>query len=82
MTDSLKLVAPNDQAFLKLNDALDSLAAASPLKCRLIELRYFAGLTAEESAGVLDMPVHTVRREIRLAQAWLRRELAAPGTAP
>ena len=81
MTDSLKLVAPNDQAFLKLNDALDGLAAASPLKVRLIELRYFGGLTAEESATLLEMPAHTVRREIRLAQAWLRRELAAQEVA-
>ncbi len=77
MTDSLKLVAPNDQAFLKLNDALDTLSSASPLKARLIELRYFGGLTAEESADMLGMPAHTVRREIRLAQAWLRTELAA-----
>jgi RNA polymerase sigma factor (TIGR02999 family) len=76
MTDSLRLLAPNDQAFLKLNDALDALAAASPLKVRLIELRYFAGLTAEESADALQMPAHTVRREIRLAQAWLRREMS------
>jgi RNA polymerase sigma factor (TIGR02999 family) len=82
MTDSLKLMAPNDVAFLKLNDALDDLAAVSPLKSRLIELRYFGGLTAEESADLLEMPAHTVRREIRLAQAWLRREIAAQETAP
>jgi RNA polymerase sigma factor (TIGR02999 family) len=80
VTDSLKLIAPDDRAFLKLNDALSGLAAASPLKGRLIELRFFAGLTAEESAGLLEIPVHTVRREIRLAQAWLRRELAAEET--
>jgi len=82
MTESLKLVAPNDNAFLKLNDALNALEIASPLKCQLIELHYFSGLTAEESANLLEMSVHTVRREIRLAQAWLRRELAAPTTAP
>jgi RNA polymerase sigma factor (TIGR02999 family) len=81
LTDSLKVMAPNDSAFLRLNDALDDLAVASPLKGRLIELRFFVGLTAEESAEVLAMPVHTVRREIRLAQAWLRRELAEEETA-
>ena len=64
-----------------LNDALDSLAATSPVKGRLIELRFFAGLTAEESADVLAMPVGTVRRELRLAQAWLRHELGATGAA-
>jgi RNA polymerase sigma-70 factor, ECF subfamily len=52
----------------------------SPLKCRLVELRFFAGQTAEESAELLDMSVHVVRREIRLAQAWLRRELSAEVT--
>ena len=81
MTDSLNLMAPNDAALLKLNDALDTLAAASPLKGKLIELRYFGGLTAEESAELLQMPVHTVRREIRLAQAWLRREMSAAETS-
>jgi RNA polymerase sigma-70 factor (ECF subfamily) len=81
LTDSLKLIAPNDHTFLMLNDALDSLAATSPVKGRLIELRFFAGLTAEESADVLAMPVGTVRRELRLAQAWLRHELGATGAA-
>ena len=80
ITESLKLMAPDDRTFLKLNDALDDLAVVSPLKCRLVELRFFAGLTAEESANLLDMSVHVVRREIRLAQAWLRRELAAEET--
>ena len=74
-------MAPNDAAFLRLNDALDGLAAASELKGRLIELHYFGGLTAEESAELLQMPVHTVRREIRLAQAWLRREMLAKETS-
>jgi DNA-directed RNA polymerase specialized sigma24 family protein len=38
-------------------------------------MRFFFGLTAEESAAVLGLSVHIVRRELRLAQAWLRREL-------
>jgi RNA polymerase sigma factor (TIGR02999 family) len=70
------LGAPSGDAFLVLNEALDRLARENSLKGRLIELRFFAGLTAEESAAALSMPVHTVRREIRLALAWLRRELA------
>jgi RNA polymerase sigma factor (TIGR02999 family) len=63
-------------AFLRLNDALDRLTSESSIKGRLIELRFFAGLTAEESATELSMSVHTVRRELRLAQAWLHRELS------
>jgi RNA polymerase sigma-70 factor, ECF subfamily len=46
------------------------------LKGRLIEMRYFGGMTAEEAARALSIPVHVVRRELRLAQAWLRKEMA------
>jgi DNA-directed RNA polymerase specialized sigma24 family protein len=42
---------------------------------RLIEMRYFGGLTAEESAEALGMSVHIVRHNLRFAQAWLRRKL-------
>ena len=67
--------APRDEAFLALDDALNRLATESPLKGQLIELHFFAGLTAEESSQVLSLPVHTVRRELRLAKAWLHNEL-------
>jgi DNA-directed RNA polymerase specialized sigma24 family protein len=70
-----ELEAPGD-SFLILNDALDRLTKVHPLKGRLIELRFFAGLTAEESAIALSVPVNSVRRQQRLALAWLRRELA------
>ncbi len=70
------LGAPAGDAFLVLNDALDRLAQEHPLKERLIELRFFAGLTAEESAEALAMPVHNARRQLRLGLAWLRRDLA------
>jgi len=43
---------------------------------QLIEMRYFGGMTAEETAEALSMSVHVVRRELRLAQAWLRKEMA------
>jgi RNA polymerase sigma-70 factor (ECF subfamily) len=66
---------PAADSFLILNEALDRLTQDHPLKGRLIELRFFGGLTAEESAAALSMSVHTVRRELRLALAWLRREL-------
>jgi DNA-directed RNA polymerase specialized sigma24 family protein len=42
----------------------------------MIDMRYFAGMTAEESAEALSLSVHVVRRELRLAQAWLRSEMA------
>ncbi len=65
-----------DESLLSIDDALDRLARTSPLKVQLIEMRYFGGMTAEESAAALSMSVHIVRRELRLAQAWLRKEMA------
>jgi RNA polymerase sigma factor (TIGR02999 family) len=66
---------PN-RSLLIMDDALTRLADTDPLKVQLIEMRYFGGMTAEESAEALSMSVHVVRRELRLAQAWLRREMA------
>jgi len=60
---------------IALDDALSALERQDPQKARLIELRYFGGLTAEESALVLQLEVPVVRKELRLAQAWLQREL-------
>lgn len=62
---------------LALDDALQALEATDRVKGRLIEMRYFGGMTAKESAQALGLPVHIVRRELRLAQAWLRKELTA-----
>lgn len=60
---------------IALDDALTTLAAQSPLKAKLVEMTYFGGLTQEECGQVLDLPPHTVHRELRLARAWLQREL-------
>ena len=66
-----------DRSLLALNDALKELEKADPLKGQLIEMRYFGGLTAEEASAKLSIPVHLVRRELRLAQAWLAKEMAS-----
>jgi RNA polymerase sigma factor (TIGR02999 family) len=60
---------------VRIDDALNQLAREDPRKARLVEMRFFGGLTAEESAAVLELPVNQVRRELRVAQAWLQREL-------
>lgn len=60
---------------IRIDDALNQLGRQDPRKARLVELRFFGGLTAEESAAMLDLPVKVVRRELRVAQAWLQREL-------
>lgn len=58
-----------------LDEALDRLAAHDPRKARIVELRYFVGLSIEETAQVLDTSPATVKREWTFARAWLRREL-------
>jgi RNA polymerase sigma factor (TIGR02999 family) len=65
-----------DALLLVMNEALDRLGHTDALKVQLIEMRYFGGMTAEESAEALSMSVHLVRRELRMAQAWLRKEMA------
>lgn len=60
---------------LALHDALERLAVIDPEQARLVELRYFGGLTIEETADALGVSPATVKREWALARAWLRREL-------
>lgn len=58
-----------------LDDALQSLAAIDPQQSRLVELRFFGGLTIEEAAEVLAISHATVEREWSVARAWLRRQM-------
>jgi RNA polymerase sigma-70 factor, ECF subfamily len=62
-------------SIIAVDDSLQALERQDPGKARLIEMRFFGGLTAEESAEVTGMPVEKVRAELRVAQAWLQREL-------
>ncbi len=64
-----------DRDIVALDDALKDLAAFDPRKCRVIELRFFGGLTAEETARVLGVSPVTVTRELRTAEAWLHRHM-------
>src|SRR5215471_10423813 len=66
-----------DRIVISLDDALNALATEDDEKARLVELRFFGGMTAEEIAECVETPVHIVRRELRSAQAWLRREIEA-----
>lgn len=58
---------------LALDDALQQLGALDPRKCRIVELRFIAGLSIEETARVLTISTATVEREWRAAKAWLYR---------
>jgi RNA polymerase sigma factor (TIGR02999 family) len=60
-----------------LDDALRRLDAVDPRQCRLVECRYFGGLTLEETAAALDVSLATAKRELRLARAWLAANLEA-----
>jgi len=62
-------------AIIAVDDALTELAKQDPLKAQLIELRFFGGMTAEDSAEALNMNLVDVRRHLRIALAWLQREL-------
>jgi len=73
----LDFAPDRDRVVIALDDALRSLAQSDARKAELVEMRFFAGMTAVEIAEFLAMPVHIVRRELRAAQAWLRREMEA-----
>ena len=71
------LVVPNEPGrdLVALDDALEALAHVDERKSRMIELRFFGGLSVEETAAVFDVSADTVKRDWRLAKAWLLREL-------
>jgi RNA polymerase sigma factor (TIGR02999 family) len=70
------LVAPVDGLeLLALDEALDRLEAVSPRRAQLVKLRYFAGLTLPEVAGLLDISQSTAEADWTYAKAWLKREL-------
>ncbi len=66
-----------DVEIIALNDALDALAKKDKRLERIVEMRYFGGLTIEETAEALGVGTATVEREWRMARAWLLRELTA-----
>ncbi|MFN0123254.1 MAG: ECF-type sigma factor, partial [Blastocatellia bacterium] len=75
LSDSLAYAPERAAELVELDDALTALAAFDERKSRLIELRYFGGLTVEETAHVMGLSPATVSRDQRLAQAWLRQAL-------
>jgi RNA polymerase sigma factor (TIGR02999 family) len=71
---AVPLETPRD--LVALDDALQALEKLSPRQSRVVELRFFGGLSLEETAEVLEVSVGTVRRDWSLARAWLYRELS------
>jgi RNA polymerase sigma-70 factor, ECF subfamily len=62
-------------SLLALDDALTALESFDPRKCRIIELRFFGGLSIDETAEVVGVSVATIGREQKVAEAWLYREI-------
>ena len=76
-SDLVAAAVPNEQ-LLSLDAALAKLAEYDPLKARLVELRYFAGLTGDQAARALGISPKTADRYWVYARAWLRREMDGP----
>ena len=71
------MVRAPGQDFVALDDALNALEALDARKCQVVEMRFFGGLSVEETAAALAVSAGTVLRDWRLAKAWLARELSA-----
>jgi RNA polymerase sigma-70 factor, ECF subfamily len=75
------LVAVADQSVLGIHEAINKLATLDPRKARILEMRYFGGMTAEEIAEVECIAAVTVTRDVRAATAWLRVWLVDEGAS-
>ena len=75
LDDAPEVGTSKDRELVALDDAMNTLAEMDPRKVRVIELRYFGGLSVEEAAEVLKISGQTVKRDWKLAKAWLLREM-------
>jgi DNA-directed RNA polymerase specialized sigma24 family protein len=84
MTEGLAWIEPPADDLLDLDEAIGRLQAEDPRLAEIVRLRYFTGLSVDETAGVVGASVRTVKRDWRYARAWLARQLgkspAAGGT--
>jgi RNA polymerase sigma-70 factor (ECF subfamily) len=77
LDDAAVVSMDRSRDFVSLDDALNALAERAPRKAQVVELRFFGGLSVDETAEVLRVSPITVMREWRAARAWLYRELSA-----
>lgn len=78
---AIDLASPDDATILAVHEALERLAALDARQARIVEMRYFGGLSVDETAEALGVSKRTVEAEWTHAKAWLRRELARGGEA-
>jgi RNA polymerase sigma factor (TIGR02999 family) len=79
LDEALLLSPEHDVSLLALNDALDALSQVAPRQAEVIELRYFGGMSEEETAEVMKTSPRTVSRDWHFARAWLMRQLQDSG---
>ena len=77
MLDDVPVLSPErDSSLVALDEALEAFSKLAPRQAKVVELRYFGGLSEEETAEVLKVTSRTVRRDWDLAKSWLMRELS------
>jgi RNA polymerase sigma factor (TIGR02999 family) len=77
LDEAPEIASPSkDQGLVAVDDALQVLEGVDPRKAKIVELRFFGGLTVEETAEVLNISPQTVMRDWKMARAWLMGELA------
>jgi RNA polymerase sigma factor (TIGR02999 family) len=82
LSEELSWVEVGSDELLELNRALDELNAIDPYKVQLVELRYFLGCTAEETAALVQSSKATIDREMRFIKSWLYRRLHPDSAEP
>lgn len=78
LSEHVAIIQPPSQEIQDLHEALGELEHLDPLKARIVELRYFAGMSMKEAAEVLGLSERTLHRHWRFIKAWLKRRLAEP----
>jgi RNA polymerase sigma factor (TIGR02999 family) len=76
LAEAFEVAGEQDADLVALDDALQNLASVDPRKSQVVELRFFGGLSVEETAEVLQVSPDTVMRDWRLAKLWLLREIS------
>jgi len=75
LVDAVSFKPERSRELLALDASLSALEKIDPRKCRVVELRYFGGFSLDEVAQTLDVSAVTVRRDLRIAEAWLNHEM-------
>jgi RNA polymerase sigma factor (sigma-70 family) len=77
MPDDIPIPAPQSEELLAVDEALDGLARQDARKAKVIELKYFGGLSREEIAETLGLTLATVKHDLAMGEAWLQRALSS-----